>query len=663
MKTYTILIGLLLIANISFSQTSSIYGKVTNEETGEELIYANLVLSKNGVFLTGASTDFEGNYSITIDTGTYEVKVTYTGYTDKIITGILVRQGQGVKLDIQLLEGVTANVVEVVDYKVPLIDKDNTSTESTITSSEIRNKPTKNITALAATPAGLSQVDEGDAVTIKGSRPDVTDYYIDGIRISGNLIPQSEIEIDQLEVITEPVVPHNSEESYESVQENDFVSARKNKFSTFSIDVDYASYSNIRRFINHGQTPPRDAVRIEEMINYFNYDYPFPQDNTPFSINTELSECPWNRGHKLLHIGLKGEAFKMEKATSNNLVFLIDVSGSMGSPNKLPLLKKSFKLLVNELQADDRIAIVVYAGAAGLVLPSTPVKEKNKILDAIDQLSSGGSTAGGAGIKLAYKIAIENKKPDANNRVILATDGDFNVGISSKEDLHKLIETKRQSGVYLTVLGFGMGNYKDDRLETLADKGNGHYAYIDNIKEAEKVFIKELNSTLYTIAKDVKIQLVFNSRNVKSYRLIGYENRRLAKKDFADDTKDAGELGAEHTVTAIYELELKTRNPKAKLTDVRLRYKRPNETKSRLINKWVRNQTVPFPESSDNFRFSAAVAAFGMLLKDSKYKGDADCKMVINIAENALGKDPHAYRQEFIDLVEEYESMTLTSSK
>ncbi len=343
-------------------------------------------------------------------------------------------------------------------------------------------------------------------------------------------------------------------EQYDHIQENGYLEAMSNPLSTFSIDVDTASYSNVRRFINGSQLPPTDAVRIEEFINYFNYDYPQPDGEHPFSITTEVSTAPWNPAHKLVHIGLQGQQVDKTELPDSNLVFLFDISGSMNDANKLPLLKQGFRLLVEQLTERDRVAIVVYAGAAGLVLPSTSGAEKATILEAIDRLEAGGSTAGGAGIQLAYGQAKENFIPNGNNRIILATDGDFNVGASSDGELVRMIEEKRDDGIFLSILGFGTGNYKDSKMEKLADKGNGNYAYIDTIREAKKVLVSEMAGTLLTIAKDVKIQIEFNPTKVQAYRLIGYENRLLAKEDFTDDSKDAGELGAGHTVTALYEI-------------------------------------------------------------------------------------------------------------
>lgn len=461
-------------------------------------------------------------------------------------------------------------------------------------------------------------------------------------------------------------------EAYSPITENDFKNALMNPLSTFSIDVDAASYSNMRRFINSGQNPPVDAVRIEEMINYFTYDYPQPKGEHPFSITTEVSDCPWNKNNKLVHIGLQGKNIDMSELSASNLVFLLDVSGSMNSPNKLPLLKKSFNLLIDNLREDDRVAIVVYAGAAGLVLPSTSGSDKNKILEALNNLSAGGSTAGGAGIKLAYNVAQENFIKGGNNRIILATDGDFNIGASSDGEMTRLIEEKRKSGVYLTCLGFGMGNYKDSKMETLADKGNGNYAYIDNILEAKKVLVTEMGGTLFTIAKDVKLQLEFNPNKVESYKLIGYENRLLNSEDFNDDTKDAGELGAGHTVTALYEVVLKgsgsapsidplryqnltelvPKNKTDELLTVKFRYKKPDEETSKLIVNHLLDKSVSLSKSSNNFRFSAAVAEFGMLLRNSKHKANANFKQVVELAKASKGKDENGYRAEFIRLVE-----------
>lgn len=470
-------------------------------------------------------------------------------------------------------------------------------------------------------------------------------------------------------------------EEYDAINETGFQSPFHNPLSTFSIDVDAASYSNIRRFITQGSTPPKDAVRIEEMINYFDYDYPQPTDNTPFSVITELGTAPWNPKHKLLHIGLQGIKMAATDLPASNLVFLIDVSGSMEDPSKLPLLKSSFRLLIEQLRPQDHIAIVVYAGAAGLVLPPTPGNEKMKILEALDKLQAGGSTAGGEGIQLAYATARKHFREGGNNRVILATDGDFNVGVSDNSSMQRLIEEKRKDGIFLTVLGFGMGNYKDSKMEILADKGNGNYAYIDNISEARKVLVKEFGSTLFTIAKDVKLQLEFNPAKVKGYRLIGYENRMLRSEDFKDDKKDAGELGSGHTVTALYEIipagvdtdfpipdKLKYQNSKTKnssnsneLVTVKLRYKKPTEDKSQEISFAVKDQSGQ--QQSENFRWSAAVAEFGMLLRKSDYAQQSSIQQVLSLANGSMGKDEDGYRKEFIQLVQRAKDMPVSYSQ
>ena len=463
-------------------------------------------------------------------------------------------------------------------------------------------------------------------------------------------------------------------ESYSEINENDFHSALNEPLSTFSIDVDRAAYSNIRRFLNNGQLPPPDAVRIEEMINYFDYEYDAPQGKNPVKVFTEVSTTPWNKGHQLLHIGVKAKDLDVEKLPASNIVFLIDVSGSMNAPNKLPLLKSSMKMLVQQMRVEDKVAIVVYAGAAGLVLESTSGGEKQKIYEAIDNLSAGGSTAGGAGIRLAYRVAAENLIKDGNNRIVLATDGDFNVGASSDSEMEKLITSKRNQGVFLTVLGFGMGNYKDSKMEILADKGNGNYAYIDNITEAKKTLVNEFGGTMFAVAKDVKIQIEFNPANVAEYRLIGYENRLLSKEDFNNDKKDAGEMGVGHVVTALYEIvpigsssnrvdPLKyqpTDKPeKSVLTDelatVKLRYKLPDSDKSTLMSSVVKSNFDDIQHASENLKWSASIAQFGMLLRDSDHKGETTYAGVIKLAESAKGKDKEGYRRECIQLMKSAE--------
>ncbi|WP_397447135.1 von Willebrand factor type A domain-containing protein [Polaribacter sp. R77954] len=460
-----------------------------------------------------------------------------------------------------------------------------------------------------------------------------------------------------------------NEESYAQIHENTFKRVALNPLSTFSIDVDKSSYSNVRRMINNGQKVPFDAVKIEEMINYFDYQYAQPKDAHPFAIHTEFSETPWNNTTKLVKIGLQGKNYAQEALPPSNLTFLIDVSGSMASQNKLPLLKSAFKLLVNQLRAKDKVSIVVYAGAAGVVLQPTAGNKKEIILNALQNLESGGATAGGKGIELAYKLAEKNFKKKGNNRVILATDGDFNVGASTNTKMEELILEKRKSGVFLSVLGFGYGNYKDAKLEILADKGNGNHAYIDSMLEAQKVFGKEFGGTLHTIAKDVKIQVEFNPNKVKGYRLVGYENRLLNDEDFLDDTIDAGELGAGHKVTALYEIilegeksdflkdvpELKYKSPKKitlsnedELFTVKFRYKKPKGTQSIEMVKVQKNQIT---QPSKDMQFAAAVALFGMKLRKSQYTKNVENSIILELAKNGRGDDLDGYRAEFIRLV------------
>ena len=464
--------------------------------------------------------------------------------------------------------------------------------------------------------------------------------------------------------------PSNTE-SYDAIEENAFLLASDRPLSTFSVDVDRASYSNVRRFLNSGQTPPKDAIRIEEMVNYFPYSYPNPSRSEPVSIVTGLGRAPWNRSHQLLMIGLKARPILLGDLPANNLVFLIDVSGSMESDDKLPLVKSAFEPLVNQLRPQDRVSIVVYAGSAGLVLPSTSGSNKAAILDAIARLEAGGSTAGGAGLRLAYDVAQKNFIRGGNNRVILATDGDFNVGVSSDAEMVRLIEDRRASGVFLTALGFGTGNLKDSKMEKLADHGNGHYAYVDNLLEAKKVFVRELGATLRTVAKDVKLQLEFNPTRVAAYRLIGYEDRLLADADFANDAKDAGDMGAGHTVTALYEIipanaendpdlpeatrlryqKMRSEAPSAKsreLLTLKLRYKEPDASRSSMITRVVMDDSqTPAPD----FRFASAVAEFGLILRDSKYRKNASYRDVIETARQTLGEDPDGLRSEFVELV------------
>ncbi|MGB1698587.1 MAG: vWA domain-containing protein [Nannocystaceae bacterium] len=466
--------------------------------------------------------------------------------------------------------------------------------------------------------------------------------------------------------------PRHSAEAYDHIAEREFSKVTDAPLSTFSIDVDTASYANMRRFLTQGHLPPKDAIRVEELVNYFSYDYSKPRGDSPFAVNAEVADCPWNDEARLVQIGLKGKEFDQGQDPRRNLVFLLDVSGSMNSPDKLPLLKKGLSMLVQNLRADDMVSIVVYAGASGVVLNPTSGEDKRTILDALNRLRAGGSTNGASGIEMAYELAQRNFDPAGINRVILATDGDSNVGNTSRGDLTRLIEQKRANGVFLSVLGFGTGNVKDSTMEMLADKGNGNYAYIDSVREAQKVLVKEAGSTLVTIAKDVKIQVEFNPAEVASYRLVGYENRALANRDFNDDKKDAGEIGAGHTVTAMYEViladgratkgdvdPLRYQGPRTQdeaatsgeLLHLKLRYKNPQGRKSKLVSYAVRDDGDDLASASNAFRFAASVTAFGLLLRGSKFSTDSSLADVYALASGATGRDREGYRGEFLQLV------------
>lgn len=615
-------------------KTGTITGTVTDQKTSKLMPYATIILFKNDTLKIGQTkSDIKGMYSFkNLTFGTYKMMVSYTGYPNNTIKGIRVKSDIAVIVSVKLKSNET-QLQELV----------------TVTQDAKAADVIKTTRAEYSHPTGYISNNASYSYK-KGKEKANFSYYNNGD------------------------VAHNTEE-YSHIQDNNYKDALKDPLSTFSIDVDKASYSNMRRFINQNQLPPADAVRVEEMINYFSYTYAQPKNKDPFSITTEYTDCPWNAKHQLVHIGLQGKEIKMDKSIPNNLTFLIDVSGSMNSEHKLPLLKSGLRLLVEQMREQDNIAIVVYAGAAGLVLPPTSGSDKKTILETLDKLSAGGSTAGGAGIALAYKTAKDNFMKHGNNRVILATDGDFNVGVSSEGDLVRIIEKERESGVYLTVLGFGTGNYKDNKMEQLADKGNGNYAYIDNILEAKKVLVKEMGGTLLTIAKDVKLQIEFNPMKVKGYRLVGYENRLLNNEDFNDDKKDAGELGSGHTVTAIYEIipagsdetvgsidALKyqktpaiTAPYSAEIMTIKFRYKEPKDTISKLLTHIVHDNKKEFANTSDNCRFACSVAEFGMLLRDSKFKGYSNFKELMELAKKSKGNDEDGYRAEFVKLVEKAE--------
>lgn len=510
----------------------------------------------------------------------------------------------------------------------------------------------------------------GEKVSVINSTPD--EVIEEDVEITSNeaaLIEPSANATSKM-ILSSPPQQRNAE-TYKEIKENSFVAVAQQPVTTFSADVDRAAYANVRRIIGYGQIPPKDAVRIEEMVNYFDYDYPTPEEGStsPLRVSPELAPAPWNPNHLLLRIGLQAKKIDLAKAPPSNIVFLIDVSGSMDEENKLPLLKSSFKMLLGQLRPDDKIAIVTYANGTKVALPSTSVKDKEKIIKVLDNLYASGGTSGGRGIQLAYEQAQKSFIKNGNNRIILATDGDFNIGINNTTDLEKFIEKQRESGIYMSVLGFGIGNYRDDMAETIADKGNGNYAYIDNITEAKKVLVNELSGTLFAVAKDVKLQLEFNPKYVKEYKLIGYENRMLANEDFTNDKKDAGEIGAGHTVTALYELvpsdgkvaqslryqsqELNEKGKGNELGFLKIRYKDPKvkDAKSVEITEPLVFNKKALKETSTDYRFAASVAEFGILLRDNSNKANATYDQVIELAEGAIGKDPEGYRKEFVRLV------------
>ena len=510
----------------------------------------------------------------------------------------------------------------------------------------------------------------GEKVSVINSTPD--EVIEEDVEITSNeaALMEPSANATSKMILSSPPQQRNAE-TYKEIKENSFVAVAQQPVTTFSADVDRAAYANVRRIIGYGQIPPKDAVRIEEMVNYFDYDYLAPEEGSasPLRVSPELAPAPWNPNHLLLRIGLQAKKIDLAKAPPSNIVFLIDVSGSMDEENKLPLLKSSFKMLLGQLRPDDKIAIVTYANGTKVALPSTSVKDKEKIIKVLDNLYASGGTSGGRGIQLAYEQAQKSFIKNGNNRIILATDGDFNIGINNTTDLEKFIEKQRESGIYMSVLGFGIGNYRDDMAETIADKGNGNYAYIDNITEAKKVLVNELSGTLFAVAKDVKLQLEFNPKYVKEYKLIGYENRMLANEDFTNDKKDAGEIGAGHTVTALYELvpsdgkvaqslryqsqELNEKGKGNELGFLKIRYKDPKvkDAKSVEITEPLVFNKKALKETSTDYRFAASVAEFGILLRDNSNKANATYDQVIELAEGAIGKDPEGYRKEFVRLV------------
>jgi len=623
----------LFYLNAQNAKTFILEGSVFEFDSGESLIGANIQIKDGSI---GAITDLDGSFRISSPDSCAVLVISMVGYTTQTLP--LYCSGAS-PLEIHL-----ESPIEVLEEEITMSNS---------------RRERKKIALFRSNKASQAY-----------------DMVSPGYPVTASPVPyQSTM---QHQPKGDGGIRHNTED-YSVIAENQFLGVRQEPLSTFSIDVDAAAYSNIRRFVNNGALPPKDAVRIEEMVNYFQYDYPQPKGDVPFSVNTELSDCPWNPAHQLIHIGLQGKAIPTEDLPASNLVFLIDVSGSMDAPNKLQLLKSSFKLLTDQMRPKDKVGIVVYASASGVVLNPTAGNKKSDIIDALNKLQAGGSTAGGAGIELAYKLAQEHFIEGGNNRVILATDGDFNVGNSSDAELVRMIEEKRKSGIYLTVLGFGMGNYKDNKMQELAKHGNGNHAYIDNIEEARKVLVSEFGGTMFTIAKDVKLQLEFNPAYVAGYRLIGYENRLLQNEDFNDDKKDAGEMGAGHTVTALYEIipagtesaflkdvdGLKYQEtPKNKgvknqeLMTVKLRYKLPNAQKSQLLQEVLKSKGSSLEESSDNVRWSAAVAELGLLLRSSEFKGEASFEQALELAKSAKGNDEEGYRAEFIRMLKSIRDLT-----
>lgn len=620
------------LANIQAqTRPGSLRGTVTEKASGKPVPQANIVIKdSNGDVVTDVRTDFDGKYQINpIMPGMYTVKCSFTGFATITILDLRIDPNMPTIRDFELQPSSEMLSEVVVVDEAPLIAPNKTST----------------------VPSDLALHAPSVEYSMRGSRAGGVTYSSSGVKVQQS-----------------PNLAENTEQ-YEYLKENDFLDAQSHPLSTFSSDVDVASYANMRRFLTNGSLPPPNAVRIEEMINYFQYDYPEPEADKTFAISTDLVPCSWNEKHQLMRVGINTRSIARDNLPPANLVFLIDVSGSMGAPNKLGLLKKSLKMLVDNLREEDKVAIVVYASATGLVLE--PTGNKEKIMTAINQLRAGGSTAGGAGIELAYQTARQHFRKKANNRVILATDGDFNVGVSSDDALQKLIESKRDQGIFLSVLGFGAGNYKDAKMETLADHGNGNYAYIDNLFEAKKVLIDEMGSTLNVVARDAKFQIEFNPQLVQAYRLIGYENRLLEDQDFNDDSVDAGDIGAGHSVTALYEIVPKgsAGNTSVKSVDslkyqqvetikgryadeiatIKIRHKKPGSAKSTLEQQVLKNEVQ---QASPDLKFICAVAQFGQLLSESQYLGKANYQNTLALARAGSQKDRMGYRHEFLRLVQ-----------
>jgi Ca-activated chloride channel family protein len=651
----------------------TVTGKIVDAANGQPIVGATI--GTNGKGLT--QSDVDGKYTVAANNGATLVFISL-GYTSQ---SIKLKPNQTV-LNVSLIAD-SKSLNEVVIRGYVKRNRDETTGSSYIVvGKEVRDNPVGNVEQLLQGKVG--------GINATKARVNGKAYYGGSVQQAVKNIPPNILK--QVQIVDDygdqsrltGIRNYPNDESYNRIIENQFIDPKSTPLSTFAVDVDAASYANVRRFINSGQLPPKNAVRIEEMINYFKYNLPEPTSGEPVAIQTELAAAPWNPQHQLVRIGLKAKNVKLDKLPPSNLVFLIDVSGSMEQSNKLPLVKTSMKMLVDQLRPVDNVAIVTYAGSVGVRLELTPASDKQKIKDVIDQLGAGGSTAGGAGIMMAYDIAKKNFLKKGNNRIILATDGDFNVGPSTNKDMKALIEEERGSGVSLSILGFGMGNYKDSKMELLADKGHGNYAYIDNITEATKSMVTEFGGTLFTVAKDVKLQIEFNHGKVQAYRLLGYEDRLMAKEDFNNDTKLGGDMGVGHTVTALYEIipvgvkdsftgsvdplkyqktdEAVKANNSSEVMTIKFRYKQPDGDKSKMESVTVKDKPLNEANTSIDFRFAAAVAEYGMLLRDSQFKQDSKIEQVITMAKKAKGDDDNGYRAEFIRLAESTRDMMKTTA-
>lgn len=670
-KTLLFMLMLVVLAGFRTSTSRTISGTVYDDHN-QTLPGVSVRVEGTNI---GTQTSATGKYSITVPEGKTQLRFAAVGY---IMQMVKIEKNDTINV---WLKADNASLDEVV------VTGYGAQKKSAVTGNNLGE-------VLVTGTVGRKSEEKATGYATTNTAQPVTKTRLNGKDYAGGNVSQATQNLPanvlkQVQIVNDygnqasRAMPGN--ESYNRITENQFEDPKATPLSTFAVDVDAASYSNVRRFINSGQLPPKNAVRIEEMINYFHYDLPEPESGKPVAIQTELSAAPWNPQHQLVRIGLKAKNVKLDKLPPSNLVFLLDVSGSMAEANKLSLVKPAMKMLVDQLRPIDHVAIVVYAGEAGIKLESTSGNEKDKIKNAIDQLSASGSTAGGAGIMMAYDIAKKKFIKGGNNRIILATDGDFNVGASSDKDMEQLIEEERGSGVSISILGFGMGNLKDSKMERMADKGHGNYAYIDNITEATKSMVSEFGGTLFTVAKDVKLQVEFNPAKVQAYRLLGYEDRLMAKEDFNNDSKVAGDMGVGHTVTALYEIipvgvkdsfttsvdplkyqkpaETKTANTSSEVMTVKFRYKDPNSEVSKLESVTVDDKPVSATKTSDDFRFAAAVAEYGLLLRDSQFKQNAKFDQLITMAKTAKGKDDEGYRAEFIRLAESTKNMMKENSE